>query len=307
MIKNFDLDHDKRESFNLSLILIKFIYKDLYYTLYKGEIIMGYLFAVIIGMSLGLLGGGGSILPVPVLVYGMEMDAKVSIALSLAIVAITSLIGVFSHFKAKNVDIKIALIFGPIAMAGTFLGAKLSVFLSGQVQLIIFSVIMLVASIFMIKGRKETDGEKKELNYLFIILEGLVVGIITGIVGVGGGFLIVPALVLLTGLPMKRAIGTSLVIISAKSFSGFAGYVGVVEIPWTFLLTFSAVSGVGILIGSYLVKFVSQEKLKKAFAIFLIFMGIFILYKNKNVFLEDKVTLMNHGPVYTFQAPSHAA
>lgn len=241
---------------------------------------IGYLLATLIGLSLGLLGGGGSILTVPILVYAMGMDPKLAIALSLAIVGATSLIGVISHTRAKNVDFKVAIIFGPIAMAGTFGGAKLSQFLSGEVQLLIFSVIMLLASIFMLRGRQETEAVEKELNIPLIAGEGLVVGVITGLVGVGGGFLIVPALVLMAGLSMKRAVGTSLLIISAKSFAGFAGYIGLVEVPWEFLLKFTAFSGVGIIIGSYLVKFVPQTKLKKAFAIFLIFMGAFILYKN---------------------------
>ena len=241
---------------------------------------LGYSLATLIGLSLGLLGGGGSILTVPILVYAMGMDAKLSIALSLAIVGATSLIGVFSHARAKNVDYKVAAIFGPIAMAGTYGGAKLSQFLSGEVQLLIFAVIMLLASIFMIKGREETEAVEKKLNIPLIAIEGLIVGVITGLVGVGGGFLIVPALVLLTGLSMKRAVGTSLLIISAKSFAGFSGYLGLVQIPWEFLFKFTAFSGVGIIVGSYLVKYVSQAKLKKAFAVFLIFMGAFILYKN---------------------------
>ncbi|MAX67291.1 MAG: sulfite exporter TauE/SafE family protein [Bacteriovoracaceae bacterium] len=245
---------------------------------------IGFLLATLIGLSLGLLGGGGSILTVPILVYAMGMDPKLSIALSLAIVGATSLLGVFGHFKAKNIDIKIALIFGPVAMAGTFLGAKLSQFLSGQAQLIFFAIIMLLASVFMLKNKKqeqEEENENKPLNIPLIIGEGIFVGIITGLVGVGGGFLIVPALVLLAGLNMKKAVGTSLLIISMKSFAGFIGYLGLVEIPWSFLAQFILFSGVGILLGTYLVRFISQNKLKKAFAIFLIFMGIFILYKNR--------------------------
>ena len=247
---------------------------------------LGYFLAVLIGLSLGLLGGGGSILTVPILVYALNIDAKTSIALSLAIVAVTSLIGVFGHIRNKNIDFKVAGIFTPSAMIGTFLGAKLSAYISGQVQLIAFSIIMLIAAIFMIKNNRKDEvsaPEKVEienikLKYFMIIAEGLVVGIITGLVGVGGGFLIVPALVLMTGISMKRAIGTSLL-------SGFIGYIGIVEIPWLFLLKFTLFSGAGILVGSYLVKFISQKRLKSSFAIFLIFMGIYILYKNKDVLL----------------------
>ncbi len=247
---------------------------------------LAYSLATLIGLSLGLLGGGGSILTVPILVYAMDMDPKLSIALSLAIVGATSLIGVFGHYKNQNIDFKIALIFGPVAMLGTFVGAKLSQYLSGSTQLILFSLIMIIASFFMFKGRDENVSEKdKDLNIPLIITEGIVVGIITGLVGVGGGFLIVPALVLLAGLSMKKAVGTSLLIISLKSFAGFAGYITIMEIPWEFLAKFTAFSGAGILIGSHLVKFVPQKTLKKSFAVFLVIMGIFILYKNKSVFM----------------------
>lgn len=245
---------------------------------------LGYFLATLIGLSLGLLGGGGSILTVPILVYVMKMDAKLSIALSLAIVAFTSLIGVWGHYKNKNVDFKVAAVFAPVAMAGTFLGAKLSGFMSGQAQLILFAIIMIIASFFMLKPTKVQKHEEKDqkMNIPLIVIEGIVVGIVTGLVGVGGGFLIVPALVLLGNIDMKKAVGTSLFIISLKSFSGFAGYVTMIEIPWAFLGKFILFSGFGIIIGSYLVKFISQAKLKKAFAIFLIIMGVFILYKNKD-------------------------
>lgn len=248
---------------------------------------IAYILAIIIGLSLGLLGGGGSILTVPVLVYALEMDPKTSIALSLAIVGATSLVGSISHFRAKNINVKVAIVFGPVAMLGTFIGAKLSQLISGQTQLIIFAIIMFIASIFMFKGRKEKEkeiSEDKTLNYPLILIEGLIVGIITGIVGVGGGFMIVPALVLLANIPMKQAIGTSLIIISFKSFAGFIGYMNIVEIPWMFLLKFTSFTAVGIILGSYLVRFVSPDKLKKAFAIFLVFMSLFILYKNKEKF-----------------------
>ena len=246
---------------------------------------IGYSLAVLIGLSLGLLGGGGSILTVPILVYALGMDAKLSIALSLAIVGATSFIGSAAHFKAKNINIKVALAFGPVAMLGTYMGAKLSIFMSGALQLILFSIVMLIASIFMFRGNKNLESkQKKPLNYPLIITEGILVGILTGIVGVGGGFMIVPALVLLAHIPMKQAIGTSLLIISLKSFAGFIGYLNTeLIIPWDFLFKFSFFTVSGILIGSYLVKYVPAQKLKKSFAGFLVIMGIFILYKNRHV------------------------
>lgn len=249
---------------------------------------LGYLLATLIGLSLGLLGGGGSILTVPILVYVLKMDPKLSIALSLAIVGVTSLFGVFGHYKNKNVDFKVAVIFAPVAMVGTFVGAKLSQFLSGDIQLILFAIIMLLASVFMFKGKKgggddeDQNSVSKNLNYPLVSLIGFMVGILTGLVGVGGGFLIVPNLVLFARVGMKKAVGTSLLIISLNSFSGFSGYLGLVEIPWEFLLKFTFFSAVGIFTGAYLVKFVSQEILRKSFGVFLIFMGVFILYKNFN-------------------------
>ena len=180
--------------------------------------IIGYLLATLIGFSLGIMGRGGSILTVPILVYVLKMDPKLSIALSLAIVGITSLVGVFNHFRAKNINLKVAALFAPFAMVGTFLGAKISKFMTGEVQLILFAIIMLMASVLMIKGRKEAEEEEKEIKIPLLGAQAIVVGIVTGLVGVGGGFLIVPALVLLTGLSMKRAVGTSLFIIALNSF-----------------------------------------------------------------------------------------
>jgi uncharacterized protein len=245
--------------------------------------LIGYFFALLIGASLGLLGGGGSILTVPVLVYALGIEAKASIALSLAIVGITSLIGSYTHFKAKNINLKVAAIFGPVAMAGTFLGAKLSVFLSGAAQLILFAIVMLIAAYFMFKDKKVQDdsAKDKKLNYALIVAEGLFVGVLTGLVGVGGGFMIVPALVLLAHIPMKEAIGTSLIIIAVKSFAGFVGYMNSVAIDWVFLAQFTLFTTIGIVIGGWAVKFVPAEKLKKSFAIFLVIMGIYILYMNK--------------------------
>ncbi len=253
--------------------------------------ILGYSLAVLIGLSLGLLGGGGSILTVPVLVYALGMDAKVSIALSLAIVGATALIGSITHWKAKNVNLKIAAIFGPVAMVGTFLGAKLSVFMSGAAQLILFAIVMIIASFFMIRGRKDPGNSEEELEnnklpVMLIIIEGIAVGILTGLVGVGGGFMIVPALVLLAKVPMKQAVGTSLLIIAMKSFAGFLGYMGTIEIPWSFLGIFTIFTAVGIILGTFLVKYVPQDKLKKIFGYFLIIMGVFILYKNKAKFMS---------------------
>ncbi len=260
--------------------------------------IIGFLLAVLIGLSLGLLGGGGSILTVPILVYSFGMDPKTSIALSLAIVGVTSLIGTFTHFKAGNVNLGIVSTFAPFAMVGTFTGAKLSVFFSGEAQLILFAIIMLLASIFMFRNPEFKKAVGGKPSIFIMALQGFLVGIITGIIGIGGGFLIVPALVILAQIPMKQAVGTSLFVIFLNSITGFFGYLGLVVIPWVFLGQFILAAGIGIIIGTLLVKKIPGEKLKKIFAIFLVFMGIFILYKNRK-------TLGFHHAILTLPKSSY--
>ncbi len=250
--------------------------------------VLGYFLALLIGLSLGLLGGGGSILTVPILAYVLDMAPKTSIALSLAIVGTTSFIGSITHFKKGNINLKVAAVFGPVAMLGAFLGAKISAHMAGSTQLISFAVIMLLASISMFTSREDTQAQKKELNYLLISLQAIVVGIVTGIVGVGGGFLIVPALVILTGISMKQAVGTSLLIIALNSISGFVGYIDQVVIPWKFLITFTTLTSVGIILGGLLINYIPSKLLKKVFAVFLIMMGFFILFKNKDVITDTR-------------------
>lgn len=186
--------------------------------------VIGLLLAALIGVSLGLLGGGGSILVVPVFVYVLGFGAKEAIAMSLAVVGLTSLFGAYGHWRAGNVDLRVALIFGAVAMAGTYLGARVAVFFSGAAQLILFAGAMIAAAVFMFRdrtpGAEDVDGEaiysntSKRMSLKLIVPEGLAVGVLTGLVGVGGGFLIVPALVLLGKVPMKVAVGTSLLVIA---------------------------------------------------------------------------------------------
>lgn len=249
--------------------------------------IIGYLLAIVVGLSLGILGGGGSTLTVPILVYVLKMDPKTAIALSLAIVGTTSLVGTYSHQKQGNIALKTSLLFIVFAVPGTFVGSQIAQYLSGTFQMILFACVMFTASIFMFKGRKSLIDKDKEHkpHKILVAISGFFVGNLTGLVGVGGGFMIVPALVLLLHVPMKKAIGSSLFIIALNSFTGFLGYLSQIEIPWLFLIIYTSLTIVGILFGSYLVKFIPQQKLKKAFAIFLLIMSLFILYKNK-----DKLT-----------------
>ena len=244
---------------------------------------LGYLLAGVAGISLGLLGGGGSILTVPILVYVLHIDSKIAVALSLAIVGISALAGVIGHYRNGNINLKLAIVFGGFALPGTFIGAQISRYISGTTQLIIFASIMIIAASFMLRGRKaleESDVKLKEINYPLISISALGVGVITGLIGVGGGFLIVPALMFFTGISIKKAVGTSLFIIAFNSIFGFASYLNIVDVPWVFLGKFTSASVLGILIGTRLVNYIPQALLKRIFAIFLIIMGMMILYKN---------------------------
>ena len=246
---------------------------------------IGYIFAVFIGFCLGLLGGGGSILFIPVLVYILKIEPKLSIALSLAIVGLTSFIGVFNHYRNNNISFKTIVFFAPFTMLGAYLGSFLASFISGQTQLTLFAMTILGASALMIKDRNKNKNLKPAPQLVFVT-SGFIVGIISGVVGVSGGFLIVPSLVLLAGLPMKQAVGTSLAVISLSTLAGFLGYIGQLEIPWDLLIQFVFLSGVGIVAGSHFIQYVSQNKLKKVFAYFLIVMGFFILAQNSFVFFK---------------------
>lgn len=249
--------------------------------------VIGLVLAALIGVSLGLLGGGGSILAVPVFVYVLGFGTKEAIAMSLAVVGLTSLSAAYGHWRSGNVDLRVAFVFGAVAMSGTYLGARLAVFFTGAAQLILFAGVMLAAAYFMFRdgrsGAEKAAGGR--MSFGAIVPEGLAVGILTGLVGVGGGFLIVPALVLLGKVPMKLAVGSSLIVISMKSAAGFAGYLGQIEVPWAFMGLFTAVAIAGSFAGTHLVRFVPQETLKKVFAIFLGVMGLFILFQNAGTLL----------------------
>ena len=258
--------------------------------------ILGYIGAVVMGLSLGLIGGGGSILTVPILVYLFSIDAVLATAYSLFIVGFTSLIGSISHIKMGNIHWRTAIIFGiPSILSVYSTRAWLvpaipdTLFNIGNLEitkslglLLLFAIIMLLASYSMIKKSKNKNKDIHEVtyNYPLILIEGIVVGIITGLVGAGGGFLIIPALVLLAGLPMKQAVGTSLIIIAAKSLIGFTGDLkGDETINWQFLLLFSAIAILGIITGSIFSKKVSNEKLKPAFGWFVLIMGLYIIIR----------------------------
>jgi uncharacterized membrane protein YfcA len=249
---------------------------------------LGLALALLIGLSLGMLGGGGSILTVPIFVYVLGVDAKPAIAMSLAVVSATAAVGALSHWREGNVALRTAVFFAPFAMAGTYGGARLSAFFSGAAQLALFAVVMLAAAVLMLRGRPEPEGDREPASsgrLAAVGLLGVAVGVLTGLVGVGGGFLIVPALVLLARLPMKLAVGTSLLVIALNAATGFWGYLGLVEVRWGFMAAFGGVAIVGILIGTRLARHVPAAALRNAFGAFLILMGLFILYQNRGVLL----------------------
>lgn len=241
--------------------------------------------AIAIGLSLGLLGSGGSIITVPVLVYLLGQDEKVAIAGSLFVVGTIALAGSFQYVRAGLVDWRNVLVFGTPGMIGTYLGALIAAFVPGIVQLTFFSLVMLLASYMMLRPVKLTDEVHAPRETWKIATDGLLVGVITGLVGVGGGFLIVPALVLFGGLAIHRAVATSLVIIALKSYSGFYKYLDVLdtqnlELDWQTLMIVTALGIVGSFGGAKIARRVPQDKLKKGFGLFLIVMGIYILVRS---------------------------
>ncbi|MFZ9886049.1 MAG: sulfite exporter TauE/SafE family protein [Myxococcota bacterium] len=236
--------------------------------------------SLVMGVVLGLLGGGGSILTVPILVYALGVENKAAIATSLLVVGVTSAVAAFSHARADRVRWKTAFSFGAASMAGAFLGGQFARFLSGTVLLVLFGALMLVTAVFMWRGKGNGQAGPGTQQAMWKIgLEGLVVGFATGLVGAGGGFLVVPALVLLGGLSMRDAVGSSLVVITMKSAAGFLGYLSHVEVDFSLALLVTGSAVVGSFAGTALAGKVPQESLRKAFSIFVLGMAIFLLAK----------------------------
>jgi uncharacterized protein len=241
-------------------------------------LIVAAMFAVLMGLTLGLLGGGGSILTVPILVYILKVPDKTAIAMSLLVVGTTSLVAMTSHARQGNVVWRTGLIFGAFGMVGAFLGGKIAHFIPGGVLLTLFALLMLVTGGAMLRPRKtamvETPADDhKQLPVMKIALEGVVVGAVTGLVGAGGGFLVVPALALMGGLSMKRAIGTSLLVIAMKSFAGFASFASFVQLDWTLFGVFTGASVLGTIGGTLLAKKIDASKLRTGFAVFVFVMA----------------------------------
>jgi uncharacterized membrane protein YfcA len=245
--------------------------------------ILAWIGALIIGLSLGLLGSGGSILTVPVLVYLVGQDPKVAMAGSLMIVGLISLFAAWPYAKQKTIDWRMVGWFGLPGLLGAVFGAWLAHFIDSVIQMLIFSALMLSAAYLMFKP-VDLSHTPPLRSTSKIVADGLVVGAVTGLVGVGGGFLIIPALVLLGGLSMRLAVGTSLVIIAIKSFAGFAVYLDVLSaqnlaLDWMIILKFTLIGILGGWLGHKVSHHFDQQKLRRLFAIFLVLMGLFILYQ----------------------------
>lgn len=258
--------------------------------------ITGYFLAALVGISLGLIGGGGSILMVPILVYVFALNPLVATSYSLFVVGSTSLLGAFNNYRKGLVSIKTALLFGLASITTVFITRKLIMpeipdvlFSIGNFQIkhamatmVLFAILMLMASVAMIKNRNESvNSETKTTSgdTAKLLLYGVLIGLATGFLGAGGGFLIVPALVLLLKMPMKKAIGTSLLIIALNSLIGFTGDLGHIAIDWKFLFIITVIAITGIFIGGTLAKKIEGDKLKKGFGWFVLIMGIYIIIK----------------------------
>ncbi len=247
--------------------------------------------AILIGLSLGLLGSGGSILTVPALVYIIGQDEKLAIASSLAIVGFIAFTGAYNYHRKKQVNWSVVWTFGLPSMVASYFAAGLSIHLSGMTQMSIFSIVMLLASFSMIRKKSDKVSDSNIANAsLKIAFYGVFVGCITGLVGVGGGFLIVPALVLLTRLSMTNAVATSLVIITLQSFSGFIKYNAIItqqqlSLDWNIILMVGVIGAIGSIVGQKVSTKIPQQTLKRFFGYFLLIMGIFILYQSTSVLI----------------------
>ncbi|WP_206680358.1 TSUP family transporter [Flaviflexus huanghaiensis] len=237
------------------------------------------LLAGLVGVSLGLLGGGGSILTVPILTYVLGMEPREAIAASLFIVGVTSAVGMTSHARAGRVRWRMGLLFGAAGMVGAFVGGLIGGHIPGGILMVLFALMMIATATAMFRGRREgrADAPSGGRSLVRILADGFAVGIATGLVGAGGGFLIVPALNILGGLPMAIAVGTSLLVIAMKSFAGLGGYLLSVSLNWPLILAFTGVAIAGSFAGSAVAGRVPERALRKGFGVFVLVMGVFVL------------------------------
>lgn len=245
------------------------------------NLIIALALAVLVGVSLGMLGGGGSILTVPILTYVAGFEPQQAISASLFIVGVTSAVSVFHHARVGRVRWRTGLIFGVAGMAGAFAGGIVGGFIPGTILMVLFAAMMVATATAMIRGRKKVPAgsihEPTPLPVIRIIRDGFFVGIAAGLVGAGGGFLIVPALTLLGGLPVAVAVGTSLLVIAMQSSAGLIAHLFTVDLPWPTILAFTGIAVAGSFVGAALAVRIPETALRKGFGIFVLVIGAFVL------------------------------
>lgn len=257
--------------------------------------LLGVSFALLIGLSLGLLGGGGSILTVPILLYVFSLPPRQAIATSLLVVGLTSVSALVSHALAGRVRWRTGALFGATSMVGAYLAGRAAAWIPPSVQIVAFGLMMLVTAGAMMRGRRGPEASAT-ITTGKMVAQGLGVGAVTGLVGAGGGFLVVPALVLLGGFEMPVAVGTSLMVISMNSFAGFMGYVSAVEVPWRVAGMVSLAAVLGSVVGVRLVRYISPARLRQGFAWFVVVMAVFVLGQEIPRLMGFDVRLATHWP-----------
>jgi uncharacterized protein len=267
--------------------------------------------SILIGLALGLLGGGGSILTVPILIYALQVEPKTAIATSLLVVGVTSLVAVIPHARARRVQWRTAWVFGGTGMIGAYAGGRLAAYLPSSLLLLGFAAMMLATAVAMIRGRVSrpaTPGPMGEscpsgmCAPVRSALHGLIIGVVTGLVGAGGGFLVVPALALLGGLPMPVAVGTSLLVIAIKSLAGFLGHLGHVQVPWASALVVTGAATAGALVGSRLVSRVPADLLRQIFGWVVVVVAVFLVARQLPAVVREsaayQVVFIERWPFY---------
>jgi uncharacterized membrane protein YfcA len=258
--------------------------------------IFGLALALVVGLVLGLLGGGGSILAVPTFLYVFHVEPKPAIAMSLVVVGMSALVGFLTHWRQGTVNVRIAALFGALAMVGAFAGARVAAYVPASVQLSLFTVFALTAAVMMLRDSLRTsrvgtsaatpqhDATRPSPTSLrfsaMLGVQAVAVGVLTALIGAGGGFLIVPSLVLVANVPVKEAVGSSLLIIAMNATSGVAGYLGQVPFDWRLVAWFTAVAALGAIVGTRVMRKLPAARIKQAFAIMILVLGTYLVIRN---------------------------
>lgn len=264
-------------------------------------VILGSILSVLIGIALGLFGGGGSILAVPLLVYVLALDAKVAIAAAMVVVGAASSVAAVQRWRQGDIDPRAALPFGAAGMVTAYAGGRAAQFLDAALLMLMFAVMMAITALAMWRGRRAAAPAPHARSPQRLALQGGIVGIFTGLLGVGGGFLIVPALSLWAGLPLQQAIGTSLVIIVLNCAAGFLGYATHVDVPWSLVVIVTAAAVLGSVLGTLIARRVEPARMRRGFAMFVLLMAIVILVREANLWVSDALAaLPRTGPQLAF-------